>query len=205
MRKSLVIGSLLVLAFSAAAMAGIPAPDRSGFALSGKSVGANPCHFVFIADGTGDTMTMNVTLRDAFDTPVVSCTTSATIVFNDDGGDPTDSICLCGSTLALVGVTDANGIVAFSWDRFGGYGNIDVNVTAHCTGDIAIGTENRDFTSPDLDGSCEASNSTGVIDLGVWAGGLSANFPASDYDCTGGINTVIDLGVWAGGLGKGCS
>jgi hypothetical protein len=203
MRKSLVIGSLLVLAFSAVAMAGIPAPDRSGFALSGKGFGS--CHFVFIADGTGDMMTMNITLRDAFDTPVASCSTSATIVFNDDAGDAVDSICLCGETLVKVGVTDANGIVALSWDRFGGYGNIDVNVTAHCTGDIAIGTENRDFTTPDLDGSCEAVNSTGVVDLGVWAGGLGSNFPPSDYDCSGGINTVVDLGVWAGGLGKGCS
>jgi hypothetical protein len=209
MRKSLVLASLLVLAFSAAALAGIPDSAESGFALNGKGIGS--CHFVFNADGTADEMCMDVTLRDAFATPVTSCTTSVTIIFNDDPGDPNDSICACGDGLGqVVGVTDGNGIVSFCWDSFGGYGNIDVCVTAHCTGDLAIGCENCDFTSPDLDGSCEPAPgppfSTDVIDLGLWATGLGMgqHWDPSDYNCSGGQNEVIDLGVWAGGLGKAC-
>ena len=58
------------------------------------------------------------------------------------------------------------------------------------------------FTSPDLDASCETSlTSTTVVDLGIWAAGLVAPASRSDYDCSGGLNTVTDLGVWAMGLG----
>ncbi len=202
MRKSLVIASLLVLGCSASAFAGVPDPSMSGTGTSGASIGG--CHYVFVANGSGDTMSVDVTLRDAFGTPVASCATSATLSFNDDGGDLVDALCPCADGLVMAGATDVNGIVSFSWSSLGGYGNADVTIEATCVGTVTIDTINIDYTSPDLDGSCEVGASTGVIDLGVWAGGLAAPFQPSDYDCSGGVNTVIDLGVWAGGLGNGC-
>jgi hypothetical protein len=205
MRKSLVIASLLVLACSAAALAGVPDPSRSTSSMSTPGIG--PCHYVLNAPGNQDAMTVRVTLRDAFDTPVASCATDATLEFVDDGGDPNDSVCACGDGLVVSGSTDANGIVNLTWTSLGGYGVINIHITARCQGNIAINSFNGlKFTSPDLDGSCEASpsSSTGVIDLGIFASGLPPNyFEPADYDCTGNVG-VIDLGVFASGLGNGC-
>ena len=77
-----------------------------------------------------------------------------------------------------------------------------MNVTIHCFGDIAVGTEHVRFTSPDMNGSCDPfpASSTTIIDLGIWATGLFTPWEYSDYDCSGGLNTVVDLGVWAGSI-----
>ena len=105
----------------------------------------------------------------------------------------------------LTGFTNAGGVVNFTWNCIGGSGNLDVNVTAHCTGNIGICTENIEFTSTDLDGTCEPTNSTGVVDLGAWAAGLPPGYSVySDYDCNGNVG-VVDLGFWASGLNKGCN
>jgi hypothetical protein len=79
-------------------------------------------------------------------------------------------------------------------------------ITGHCFGNIGITCLEFDFTSSDLDASCEtATSATNVIDLGIWAGCLppSPYCEASDYNCDGTVN-VSDLGGWAGGLGSPC-
>jgi hypothetical protein len=81
-----------------------------------------------------------------------------------------------------------------------------MNVTIYPAGSWAFPPEEIEFTSPDLNASCESAPaaSTTVVDLGIWSQGLLTPSPRSDYDCSGGLNGIVDLGVWAGGLTAGC-
>lgn len=194
MRKSLVLATLVVLACSAAAFAGVPDPSRSGCAVVGNPL---PCQFRFRADGALDKLTLKVTLRDAFDAPVANCSTycnlgGATLAANNCGGNRKG------------GLTNAGGVVNFIYRCIGGRGSVNLLVTAVCSGNIGICSRTIAFTNPDLDGSSQATNSTTVADLGLWAAGLSSYVQTSDFDCNGTVN-VADLGLWASGLNKGCS
>ncbi len=190
--------------FGTSALAAVPDPMRSTFGVSGNS--AAGCLFVFGADAGLDVMTVAVTLRDAFDNPVANCSTSVTLEFVDVGDSNLDGMCSCVEPLQKSVLSDAGGYATFQWSRLGGHGSFDVAVTLHCAGNIAVGVENHGFTSPDLDGSCDAApaSSVGIIDLGMWAIGLTLDWPYSDYDCDGVSSTVVDLGVWASGLDAGC-
>ena len=199
MRKTLVL-AVLLLFVCGSAYAGIPDPSRSGCEFSGT--GTATCHYAFSVDAaTGDNLTIDVTLRDAFDSPVASCSTSAYLQANGS----TAALCACEGII-LTGFTNGSGVIQFVWNCIGGSGNLDVAVTAHCTGNIEICDNNIEFTSTDFDASCEGASSTGVVDLGAWV----ACYPPSpyctysDYDCDGTVG-VVDLGFWASGYGKGCN
>lgn len=194
MRNSLVLATLVVLCCSMTAGAAVPDPSRSGV---GIPAGPVPCQFRFRADGGLDQLNVRVTLRDAFDTVVPNCSTSVTLKTKVG----TLAYCNCcpsrkGGTTAIDGT-----LVLGPWRCIGGRGLLDVCVTAHCQGNIAIGCTEIKFTAPDLDADCL---DTDVIDLGIWAGGLGTYKRESDYNCDLTVN-VIDLGVWAGGLGKTCA
>lgn len=180
---------------------GLPGPNRSIVDLSAS---ATPCQYRFRADGAYP-LTLKVTVRDQFDTPVPGARVDVTIA-------PAAGAVLCScEPLLKSGFTDAIGAVPVVFSRLGGRGTLDLAVTAegYCdgvpVGKIAIWGGNVDFTTPDLNGSCEAAASSDVFDLGVWATGLPPAYKkASDYTCDGTVD-VFDLGFWAGGLGRGCS
>jgi hypothetical protein len=194
MRKSLVLATLAVLCCTMNdVLAGVPDPSRSGVAVTGGLA----CQKRFRADGGLDQMNVLVTLRDAFDTAVGSCSTSVTLKTKVG----TLAYCNCCPS-KKGGITAPDGTLSIGpWRCIGGRGLLDVCVTAHCQGNIAIGCTQITFTSPDLDADCL---DTDVIDLGIWAGGLGTYKVASDYNCDNTVN-VIDLGIWAGGLGKSCA
>jgi len=203
MRKSLVLAMVAVLVCSSAVLAGVPDPTRSGCGSTGQVM---PCMYRFASDGAWDKLTVCVTLRDAFDTPVPSCSTSAT-VSNPLAGSPPRFFCSCQPGARYTGFSGLDGVICFVIRKLGGSGQLDVNITAHCTGNIGICTESVTYSTPDLNGSCESqpASSTGVVDLGIWATGLGAYTVYSDYDCNGAVG-VTDLGQWANfGLGKGCT
>ncbi len=75
MFRSLILTTVLILVCSAAAFAGVPDPTRSGCEIVAPPL----CQFRFNASGGLDTMTLLVTLRDAFDVPVAGCTTTAQV------------------------------------------------------------------------------------------------------------------------------
>jgi hypothetical protein len=147
-------------------------------------------------DGGLDRMTVCVTLRDAFDTPIPNCTTSVTLTPNA-GTIAFDTCC----PNPRGGFTDPNGTIQFVFFQIGGRGSLDVAATMHCAGSIEVARETIDFTSPDLD----ASDEHVAIDLGIWAGCLPPVHycPWSDYNCDGSVD-VLDLGLWAGGIGLEC-
>jgi hypothetical protein len=195
MRKSLVLATLLVLVCSAVVFAGVPDPSKSG---CGLSVQPLACQWRFRNDGNLDKLTLKVTLRDVFDNPVASCSTycnlgGASLIAKSCGGDRKG------------GFTTAGGVVNFVYRCIGGRGSVQLRVTAVCSGNIGICSQTINFTNPDLSGSRDSDNgATNVVDLGIWAGGISPYAVASDFDCNGAVN-VIDLGVFAGGLTVNCS
>jgi hypothetical protein len=208
MRKSLVLAMVAVLACSSLALAGVPDPARSGCGTTGT--GTNTCHYFFRVDGSADVLTCCVTLRDAFDTPVASCSTSVTIT--PSAGTVEFCKCLGGGAATFTSYratafSDVSGIIYFTCDNIGGQGDLDLAVTTHCAGagNIEICTKTVPFTSTDLNASCESgSASTDVFDLGSFANGLPPGYDVkADYNCDG-IVDVFDLGDFAGGLGIGC-
>jgi len=201
MRKAIVFATLLVLVCTSASLAAIPDPSRSGIGLSNQ--GAS-CQYRFRVDGGLDKLTAKITLRDAFDVPVAGCATKATL---QSSGATTLAFCVCTGCNPQTASTGANGVVNLVFRKIGGRGNLTLTVTAQCTGNIGIGTRTFDFTSPDLNGSCQNSptSSTDVVDLGIFSGGLPPGYNVrSDYNCSGSPVDVVDLGLWAGGLAKGC-
>jgi hypothetical protein len=199
--------SLLLLSSSGSALAGVPGPcgidppiSFSGVEVLGQGA---PCQFRFHPSGGYDQLLVLVTLRWCAD-PLAHCL--ATVAIEPSSG--TGAFCSCCPTTQQH-VTDEAGVLsALFTGRIGGRGRLDVSVTAHCVGDVLVSTQTFDFTSPDLDGSCQASpqSATNIIDLGIWAGCLPPEpyCRTSDFDCSGAVG-VIDLGLWAGGLGQGCS
>jgi hypothetical protein len=212
MRKSLVLATLSVMFIVSGAFAGVPDPARSGCELKGQ--GAS-CQFRFRADGGLDCLTVCITLRDAFDTPVPNCSTNAGIGLVGPkpangcwAAEPGAAICACDSFGLNQGAfSDSTGVVQFVWKCIGGRGIAELCVTAHCVGVIEMCCHTFHFTSPDLDASCDAAGSaTNVIDLGIWAACLPPSPPceSADYNCDCVVN-VLDLGVFAGGLGVSCA
>jgi hypothetical protein len=228
MRKSLVFAMVAVLVCSSLTLAGVPDPSRSDCGMNNPSNNV-ACHppfgsgigmYRFTAQNTGgagqgDLLTCKVTLRDAFDTPVASCSTSASLSSSTIGqkefpAAPPKSYCACSTQAPgnkIKGMTNASGIVNLVISKLGGHGTLDIAITAHCVGNIAICTKSVEYSSPDMLGTCELhpTASTTIGDIGAWAVGLGTYTRFSDYTCGGGVS-VGDLGfIGANGLNKGCN
>ena len=198
MKTALSLFALLVLSSPAAALPpGVPDPGMSIIALSPPTF---PCHYVFRADGTLDVLTVTVTVLDVAGVVIVGCPVTVTII---PVGAPTVALCVCAPCNPAVAVTDIFGVAAVDFFKIGGNGLLGLTVDA-CG--VALGGAVIPFTSPDLGASCdpEPPGSTGIVDFGIWAGGLPPGYDLdSDFNCSDFVD-VIDLGLLAGGLGDGC-
>ena len=179
-------------------------PLRCGAEISGQD---ETCQFRFhpagdVHFGSSDELTVRVTLRDAFDVPVQSCSTSVTLA---PVGSDTHNFCTCCGD-RQGGFTDAMGTIAFTWDRIGGFGTLEVQVTAHCAGNIGIAALPLDYTSSDLTGTCgEGPTPVDILDIALWARGMeSGGWIRSDWDCSGGPADIVDAGRFAYGLYDAC-
>jgi hypothetical protein len=192
--RNIWISAAALLVSATSTPAGLPDPSRSAMGLFGQGTS---CHYRFRMDGGLDQLTVCVTLRTQFDTPIPDCSTSVTLTPN--AGTIAFGTC-CPNPQA--GVTDFDGTIQFVFDQIGGRGSLDVCATEHCIAEIGVATETIDFTSPDLDAS---GGHNVVIDLGIWAGCYqpAPYCPWSDYNCDGTVD-VLDLGLWAGGIGLEC-
>lgn len=170
--------------------AGVPDPATSSYALSGNVAG---CPFVFRSDGGHDALTLEITVRHTFGYVMPGELTSVTL----SAASGPNVLCSC-CPLRQEAFTDSGGIMRATFSRLGGRGTLTIHVTAGVSPFWSIPVE---FTSPDLNGSCEAppQSATTILDLALWAQGGTA----SDYNCDGQI-TVLDLAQWAGGLGVSC-
>lgn len=162
------------------------------------------CQFRFNEIGSLDVLTCSVIIRDGWYGFVLpDCST--TVRLSSISGE----LCCCPDEAPdyfQSGFTDENGEIQFTFSRIGGHGTLEVNVSSHCRGNMWVADIPVDFTSADLNGSCETTGSVvNIIDLGAWAAGLPPTYQmSSDYDCNGTVN-VVDLGHWAASLGRCCS
>jgi len=204
--RTVLLVSALFLPAAGPALAGVPAPPegdgipcdpalRSVFELGTIPAG---CQYRFNAAGDLDELLVIATLRDCFDTPVPDCGIQATLT--PTAG--TEAFCSCEPAVQVV-PTDVQGAAQFVFSRLGGRGSLSVALTAVCVGQIGLTTLDFDFTTPDLNGSCEPNASTTIIDLALWSMGLSQYAVRSDLNCDGQVG-VVDLALWAHGLGVGC-
>jgi len=164
----------------------------------------NDCQYVFLPAPASERLAVDVTLRDAFDTPLADWTVTATLT--PEAGSV---VCACES-LQSEEVSGASGDARIEFGLLGGWGTLRLEI--HATHPLA-GTYPIDwvsglaFTSTDQDAACVASGrAANVVDLGIWAGGLppSPYRRASDLDCDGTVN-IVDLGYLASGLAEGCA
>ena len=206
----LILAALIALTSTVPVLAGVrppgePAPDDVPCVLPERSTivyspSPAPCQYRFHANGALDEMSVLITLRDCFDNPVPACSLDVTLTPNAG----TLAFCSCEGTV-FGAVTDSDGVAEMRFSKIGGRGSLDLTLTVVCAGSIVFDIESIDFTTPDLNGSCESAPgaSTNVLDLGAWAGGISPYLKASDFNCDGSVD-IVDLGIWASGLVAGC-
>lgn len=199
MRCALLVVAALPIASEALSMPpGVPDPVASTIALSAPTF---PCHYWFRTDGGLDDLTVTVTVVDFFGAVVPGCAVTVTLV---PMGPATPAFCVCAPCNPQVAVTaPITGVAVVTFSKIGGRGLLGISVEA-CG--VVLGGAAISFTSPDLNGSCEALplSATGIVDLGIWASALAVYNLYSDYNCSDLPITIADLGVWAGGLGLGC-
>lgn len=186
------------------ALASDPDPANSTIRLSGAAYFG--CQWVFGASCSIDTLFIHVEVRDAANNPVPS----ALVWVNTQARPGTIMHCNCLQTVT----TGPMGRATLPACKLAGRGStVNVCVLARAPGGppVILGCPQmpvpRDFTSSDLDASCDASpaSSTTIVDLGIWASALPPGpyHMWADYNCDGLVG-VADLGIWATGLGFGC-
>ena len=195
--RSLASLSLLALVSLAPAVvsAAIPDPTRTVIRLSDPQT---VCHYRF-SPATAEVLTVWVTARDAFDTPVPDC--PATVGLTSP--DPSFADC-CGVQVAT---TNSVGAAQFTFRGIGGRGTLHVNVTLNCVGASWFDPIPVEFTSTNLNGS--ADGVTNIFDAAIFAGALGTQFPLvpadvyMNFDCDEDVD-IIDASYLAGGLGLDC-
>jgi hypothetical protein len=193
-----------VVVWASSANAGVPCePSRSVVVDSGASTA---CHYKFRADGSGDILTVDVTLRNALNQTVPNCDTECELV--PHAGTLAFSTC-CPNP--ATGTSDANGVVQFRFDAVSGRGTVLAVTRILCCGTIVVDTTTIAFTSTDLNaGATSPVGVTNVFDLGILGGSLGTGTPLNvpdvyaNYTCDGAVN-VFDLAFFAGGLAVDCS
>lgn len=205
MRPFLALSLGLFLVPAPGAEAGVPGPGgpcgdllRSSVGLSGQS---QSCQYRFRVDGGLDALGVNITLRDPFDVPIGNCETSVTIA------STSGSFCGCEPTaLTAFTEPDGTLSVFFSRLGGRGELAVKVTAHC-CAGiqvasiPVVFSTPDLDGSCESA-----PAVSTTVTDLALWASALPPGpyALASDYDCSGAIG-LLDLGIWAGGLALGCA
>ena len=109
----------------------------------------------------------------------------------------TGTFCFCAGETPQTGVTDLNGQAFFTFNNFGGCG--DLQFGADCEGVVFIPSTTIYIASPDNSGSCVVD----AIDLSVFGTNYGGTGACHDYNCDGVID-AIDLSVFGTSYGHAC-
>ena len=129
MRKPLLLALCIVLIQQAAALAQ-PSPATSVCVLAPSPL---PCQYRFRADGGLDNLSLAVALRDAAGAPVPGWPVTCALVPNAG----TVTFCSCCPN-PQAGLTNALGIIVFTWSKIGGRGTLDVEGAPVGTADDVV-------------------------------------------------------------------
>lgn len=189
--KVLIACAGLVLLISGVALAGVPCAGTTTVVATGNSScapGAAIC-----PNGDYDQVDVTVTVKDCYGTPLAG---QMVTVNAAPAGSP---FCYCtGEASQLVGPTDASGVVAATFEKFGGCGDMEFYATI---GTVTAGPSvSILIASPDNTGDC----SVNLVDFGNFALDFNGTDPCSDYNCDGAVN-LIDFGNFALHFNHNCT
>ncbi len=162
-----------------------------------------PCQYVVHPQGIWDCFTIGVTVRDAAGVIQVGCPTTITLT------PLTGLVGFCSGANPQTGVTGGSGMMAALFCKMCGYGTFSATVVS---GGVTLGTLGPyTMTSPDLGGPvifggicAPAPSGFSVVDLAIWASGLSPGYQLySDFNCDGEVG-VLDLALFATIFNSGC-
>lgn len=183
---------LMVLLVAGAAVAGVPSSSTSTVERAGQ--GTPPCNpntAVVCPAGDIGSVLVTVTVRNVYGDPLPGK------LVNCQAVPVTGAFCFCPGETPQSGTTDVNGQVFFTFDNFGGCG--DLQFGADCEGVIFIPSPTIYIASPDNNGDCVVN----AIDLSVFAAAYGTANPCHDYNCDGVVN-AIDLSIFAAHYGHVC-
>ena len=183
---------LAVLLVAGVAAAGVPSASTSTVERAGQ--GTPPCNpNVAVVCPAGDlgSVLVTVTVRNVYGDPLPSKTV------NCQATPVTGTFCFCPGENPQSGVTDVNGQVFFTFDNFGGSGNLQFN--ADCEGVSFIPSTPIYIASPDVNGSCLVD----AVDFSVFGTNYMLPYPPCDYNCDG-IVDAIDFSVFGTHYLHGC-
>ena len=206
------------------AASGTPDPTTSTVTVTQTG---NCSYPVFMPDGSGDSLNISVTVRDASSSPIAGVEVLTGLWLTDDFSSAYN-LCVCGEDAVEIysalsarisvkrEVTDSSGQVNFTYSHVGGRvfeGLLDVKACVSQGCDFILEPETIDLgvydfmaTSPDLVAGfpiCDETDPVDVADLGAWVGGQSPVQFYSDYNCDGTVD-VVDLAIWATGDNLNC-
>ena len=175
---------LAVLLVAGVAAAGVPSANTSTVERAGQGTPAcNPNTAVVCPAGDLGSVLVTVTVRNVYGDPLPSKTV------NCQATPVTGTFCFCSGQNPQSGVTDSNGQVFFTFDRFGGTGNLQFD--ADCEGVSFIPSTTIYIASPDVNGSCVVD----AVDFSLFGIQYMLPYPPCDFNCDG-IVDAIDFSVF---------
>jgi hypothetical protein len=197
--KVLIACAGLVLLISGVALAGVPCAGNTTVVATGNSAcapGAAIC-----PNGDYDFVTVTVTVIDCYGTPLAGhmVTVNATpagapFCYCPDGEPAPDDY----EDSKIVGPTNAAGVIAAVFRKFGGCGDLEFYATI---GTVVAGPSNSIYiASPDNTGDCAVN----LVDFGNFALDFNGTNPCSDYNCDGAVN-LVDFGNFALHFNHNCT
>ena len=177
MRKRLMLtlaGIAATVLLAGGAYAGVPCAGAS-------DVIATPDCGAYCPASDMDTVTVTVTVRDCYGTPLPGLTVVVTPM--DD-----TTHCFCPGEAPDSCVTDVTGTCSVTFSDFGGCDGADCGLefSAVCDG-VELGPSNRITTaSPDADADCDVD----LMDFIYFAGVYLTDDCCADYDCDGDVDLM---------------
>jgi len=183
---------LAVLLVAGVAAAGVPSANTSTVERAGQgTLPCNPDIAVVCPAGDLGSVLVTVTVRNVYGDPLPSKTV------NCQAAPVTGTFCFCPGENPQSGVTDVNGQVFFTFDNFGGAGNLLFN--ADCEGVSFIPSAAIYIAGPDNSGSCLVD----AVDFSNFGIAFGNPVPSCDYNCDGTVN-ALDFSVFGASYGHGC-
>ncbi len=174
------------------AFAGLPCMGTSTVVATGNGSCAVIPGAAFCPNGDMNVITVSVTLRDCYGTPLPGKDVIVWAYADDD-------FCYCPDgepapyqleDTKLVGPTDAAGTVTAEFKKIGGCGDMQFYATVD---DIVLGPSNwMSIASPDNTSDCVVN----LVDFGNFATNYNGTDPCSDFNCDGTVN-LVDFGEFA--------
>jgi hypothetical protein len=154
-----------------------------------------PCSGVALACPGGDQVgapIVTVTVIDMFAMPIPGAEVECYATWSAP-----DVFCFCPGEDVQHDTTDADGVVRFTFDNFGGCGEITFG--AECRGVVLYPSPAIYVTSPDCNGDCQVT----LHDFARFATHFLDAWPCCDYDCSGLVD-LTDFGTFASHFPEAC-